>query len=161
MYETLVTVTGNLVNDVTFRTTSRGEAMATFRMASTAMRYDRESGRWVDGETCYLNVTAWRRAAENARDSLAKGHPVVVHGRIRQRVLERDVAGAPGVTVPVTYTDVEATSFGLDLARCRARYERAPVGPQTSGPAPWVAGVPTEQVPEASGDAGVAPERAA
>lgn len=147
MHETLVTLTGNLVNDVTLRTTSRGEAVATFRLASTATRYDRESGRWVDGDTCYFNVTAWRRAAENARDSLAKGHPVVVHGRLRQRVVDRQVAGASGVAMPVTYTEVEATSFGLDLSRCRARYQRAPLGPQTSGPdpAPWAAGVPTGQ----------------
>ena len=101
-------------------------------MASTAKRLDRASGRWVDGDTTYWNVTAWRRAAENARESLAKGHPIVVTGRLRQRTVDRPVDGAPGVSVPVTYTDIEANSFGLDLSRCRSRYERAPIGPQTS-----------------------------
>jgi hypothetical protein len=132
MNETTVTVAGNLVSDVDFRVTVRGDALARFRVACTTKRYDRASGRWVDGDTTYWNVTAWRRAAENARESLAKGHPVVVHGKLRQRTVDREVADAPGVTMPVTFTDIEATSFGLDLSRCRATFVRAPLGPQTS-----------------------------
>lgn len=147
MNETLITLSGNLVSDVTLRMTTRGDSLATFRIATTAKRYDRDSGRWVDADTCYFNVTAWRRAAENAGESLAKGHPVVVHGRVRQRVVAREVNGSPGTSVAVTYTDIEALSFGLDLSRCRARFERAPVGPQTTAVAPWAAGVPTEPPP--------------
>jgi single-strand DNA-binding protein len=131
MNETTITLAGNLVTDVDLRTTSRGDAMARFRLASTATRYDRASGRWVDGETTYWNVTAWRRVAQNAHASLAKGQPVVVQGRLRQRTVDRQVAEAPGVTIPVTFTDVEALHLGLDLARCRAQFVRAPIGPQT------------------------------
>jgi single-strand DNA-binding protein len=131
MNETLMTVSGNLVSDVDFRVTPRGDALARFRVASTVTRYDRASGQWIDGDTNYWNVTAWRRAAENAAESLAKGHPVVVHGKVRQRTVDREVAGAPGVTMAVTFTDLEAVSFGLDLTRCRAQYQRAPIGPQT------------------------------
>lgn len=143
MNETTITLSGNLVTDVDHRVTARGDSMARFRVASTATRYDRASGRWVDGDTTYWNVTVWRRAADNARASLAKGHPVVVHGRVRQRTVDRDVPGAPGTTVPVTFTDVDATHFGLDLTRCRATYLRSPVGPQTGEPdaAPTGSGV--------------------
>ena len=129
-----MTVSGNLVSDVDMRQTARGDALARFRVASTVKRYDRATGQWVDGDTAYWNVTAWRRAAENAAQSLAKGHPVVVHGRVRQRTVDREVAGAPGVSMPVTYTDLEAVSFGLDLTRCRSAYQRAPIGPQTGSP---------------------------
>lgn len=153
MNSTLVTVSGNLVSDVSYRVTARGDAMATFRVASTASRLDRATGRWVDSDTCFFSVTAWRRAADNARESLAKGLPVVVHGRLRQRVVDREVPGVPGATAPVTYTDIDATSFGLDLSRCRARYERAPAGPQTG--APWAAGEPTGHgAPPGGGDPG-------
>lgn len=131
MNETTITVAGNLVTDVELRTTSRGDALARFRLASTATRYDRASGRWVDGETTFWNVTAWRRMAQNAHASLAKGNPVVVQGRVRQRTVDRAVAEAPGVTVPVTFTDLEAVHLGLDLARCRSQFVRAPLGPQT------------------------------
>ena len=126
-----MTVSGNLVSDVDFRVTTRGDALARFRVASTVKRYDRASGQWLDGDTMYWNVTAWRRAAENAAKSLAKGHPVLVHGKVRQRTVDREVTGAPGTTMAVTFTDLEAVSFGLDLSRCRALFQRAPIGPQT------------------------------
>lgn len=126
-----MTVSGNLVSDVDFRVTTRGDALARFRVASTTKRYDRSSGQWLDGDTTYWNVTAWRRAAENAAKSLAKGHPVLVHGKVRQRTVDRAVAGASGATMAVTFTDLEAVSFGLDLTRCRAQFQRAPIGPQT------------------------------
>jgi hypothetical protein len=58
--------------------------------------------------------------------------PVMVHGRVRQRTVDRPVAEAPGVSMPITFTDVEALHFGLDLSRCRASFQRAPIGPQTS-----------------------------
>ena len=134
MNETTITVAGNLVTDVELRTTSRGDALGRFRLASTATRFDRASGRWVDGDTTFWNVTMWRRLAENAQASLLKGQPVVVQGRVRQRTVDRAVAEAPGVTMPVTFTDLEATHVGLDLARCRAQYLRAPMGPQTGDP---------------------------
>jgi len=126
-----MTVSGNLVSDVDFRVTARGDALARFRLACTIKRYDRASGQWLDGDTTYWNVTAWRRAAENAAKSLAKGHPVLVHGKVRQRTVDRAVPGVPGATMAVTFTDLEAVSFGLDLTRCRAQYQRAPIGPQT------------------------------
>jgi single-strand DNA-binding protein len=135
MYETTVTVFGNLVSDVDYRVTGRGDGLARFRVASTTQRYDRASGKWLDGDTSYWNITAWRRAAENARDSLFKGVPVVVHGKVRQRTVDRPVPEAPEVTMSVTFTDIEAVHFGLDLSRCRALFQRAPIGPQTSDPA--------------------------
>ncbi len=131
MNETTITVAGNLVNDVDLRRTAKGDAVARFRLASTSSRFDRDRGHWVEGETTYWNVTAWRRAAENASASLAKGHPVVVFGRVRQRTVDRP-AGEGSRTMQVTYTDLEALHFGQDLTRCRSVYQRAPIGPQSS-----------------------------
>ena len=155
MNETTITVSGNLVSDVDFRVTSRGDAMARFRVASTSTRYDRASGHWVDGDTAYWNVTVWRRAAENARASLAKGLPVVLKGRVRQRTVDRAVPGVPGATMPVTFTDLEAQHFGLDLSRCRAVYQRAPIGPQTgTAPDGSVAATPAEGAVAPGGTSG-------
>ena len=158
MNETMVTVSGNLVSDVETRTTARGDVLARFRIASTVKRFDRQRGQWVDGDTCFWNVTAWRWAAQNAAASLAKGHPVVVHGKVRQRVVDREVNGAPpGVVVPTTYTDIDAVSFGLDLSRCRSAYQRAPMGPQTAGsggPADAPAGAPGGAGGEVAGETG-------
>lgn len=136
MNEMLLTVQGNVVSDVAYRVTDRGLPHARFRIASSARRYDRSTARWVDGDTTYFDVQCWRRSAENARDSLAKGHPVVVHGRLRVRRVDRELSDSPGQVRSVTFTDLEAYSFGLDLSRCRSRYERSPIGPQTHAEEP-------------------------
>jgi single-strand DNA-binding protein len=160
MYETTVTVFGNLVSDVDYRVTTRGDGLARFRVASTTQRYDRASGTWLDGDTCYWNITAWRRAAENARDSLSKGVPVLVHGKVRQRTVDRPVPEAPGVSMSVTFTDIEALHFGLDLSRCRAVFQRAPIGPQTSDPAGGVTAVQEGSLPGSAVESGGAAEAA-
>ena len=38
--------------------------------------------------------------------------------------------GRRGTTMAVTFTDLEVVSVGLDLTRCRAQFQRAPIGPQ-------------------------------
>ena len=53
-----VTLTGNVVNDVTLRQTSGGP-VANFRMACDNGYRDRKSGLWID-RSIYLQVSAWR-----------------------------------------------------------------------------------------------------
>ena len=43
----------------------------------------RRGGDWVDGETTWYTVTAWRALADHVRDSVLKGDAVIVHGRLR------------------------------------------------------------------------------
>lgn len=52
-----------------------------FRLAHTARRFDGE--RWVDGRTVWFTVKAFRDLARNVAESVHKGQPVVVHGRLR------------------------------------------------------------------------------
>ena len=133
MADITVSVTGNLVSDVAFQVTSRGDAVARFRVASTAKRLDRR--QWPLGRRGHDVLERDRLAAgrrERSRQSLAKGHPVVVHGAAAAAHGRSAGGRGAGVAVPVTYTDIEAYSFGLDLNRCRARFVRAPIGPQTS-----------------------------
>ena len=78
-----VTLSGNVVTDVALRATSGGP-VASFRMAATESWWDKRTERWAERVT-YLQVSAWRQLAEHVADSLAKGQPVVVVGRLRQR----------------------------------------------------------------------------
>ena len=50
--ETFVTVVGNLVDDPKLRTLEAGQDLASFRIASTSRRFDRDSQRWVDAGSC-------------------------------------------------------------------------------------------------------------
>lgn len=122
MNETSVTVVGNLVDDPRLRTTDAGLDVASFRIASTSRRYDRQAGRWADAASLFLTVTCWRALAGNAVASLRKGDPVVVTGKLSTRTYEKD--GQQRSTC-----ELEALAVGPDLARGTAVFRRAPRPP--------------------------------
>ncbi len=73
----------------------------------------------MDGQTSWFSVTCWRALADHVRDSVRKGEPVVVHGRLRTDVWEREDGQSS-----VTYV-VEATYVGHDLTRGTAVFVKA------------------------------------
>jgi single-strand DNA-binding protein len=66
MYETHVTVVGNLATAVDRHRLADGRTVANFRIASTERRYDKATDGWVDGESLFLDVRCWRALADNA-----------------------------------------------------------------------------------------------
>jgi single-strand DNA-binding protein len=108
---------GNLVDSPKLRRTKNGHFVASFRVASTPRRYDREQGRWVDGQSLFVTVTAWRALGENVARSLRKGQPVVVHGRYLQREWEENE------TLRTAY-ELEALAVGHDLTRGISAFEK-------------------------------------
>jgi single-strand DNA-binding protein len=86
--DTVITIVGNLVEDPKLRFTSSGQAVASFRIASTPRFFDRQSGEWKDGEALFLTCNVWRQAAENVAESLQRGMRVIVQGRLKQRSYE-------------------------------------------------------------------------
>ncbi|MBK9740315.1 MAG: single-stranded DNA-binding protein [Actinobacteria bacterium] len=121
MNDITMNVIGNVVNEVELRFTKAGEPVASFRVASGTRRFDRNSGRWVDGDTHYFTVSCWRGLAHNVVQSLHKGMPVMVIGRLRSREVERPCKEHNHT---VRYFDIEATSVGPDLARGTAEFTR-------------------------------------
>lgn len=118
MNDTVVTVVGNVASEVRHTITPRGVHLASFRLASTPRRFDRNAG-WVDGHTSFYSVTCWRALADNVAASVRIGEPVVVEGRLRVRPWERE-DGRRGVTV-----EVDASTVGHDLSRGTAAFVRA------------------------------------
>jgi single-strand DNA-binding protein len=90
-------------------TTSEGVAITSFRLASSQSYWDRTQKTWVETETNWYTVTAFRQLASNAAVSLVKGDRVVVTGALKLR--EWQSGERTGLTV-----EVEAESIGLDLA---------------------------------------------
>jgi single-strand DNA-binding protein len=132
MFETHMTVVGKLVTGVDQRRFADGSVVANFRVVSTERRYDRTTGGWSDGDKLFLDVTCWRRLAENAFASLVKGDAVVVTGRLYTREFEHEGRRRSTVTL-------EAQSVAADLAWCTAVLNRtgrraaASAGPETPG----------------------------
>ncbi|MFJ5925444.1 single-stranded DNA-binding protein [Kitasatospora sp. NPDC092948] len=114
----LVTMVGNAASNVTYRETAGGVAVASFRLASTERRFDRERGDWADGETTWVTVVAWRRLAVNLVGSVAKGDPVLVSGRLRVREWGEEGSRR-------TEVEIDARAVGHDLARGTSLFKRA------------------------------------
>jgi single-strand DNA-binding protein len=100
------------------RTTQSGALVANFKVASTARRLDRDSGRWVDGNSLRVRVNCWRRLAEGVASSVMVGDPVVVVGRLYTRDWTDDAGNHR------TVYELEAVAVGHDLSRGRARFAR-------------------------------------
>lgn len=118
MNETLITVVGNLVEEPKLRLTAENAVpVANFRIASTERRRNRDTGEWHDADSLFLNVTCWRRLAENVAQSLHRGDPVVVRGRLYTRPYEHNGQKRSSY-------DVEASSVAADLSRGTASFTR-------------------------------------
>lgn len=119
MFDTNIVVVGNVLTAPEWRrTASTNTLVATFRVASTARRMDRDTGRWVDGNHLRVRVNCWRRLAEGVASSVTVGDPVVVAGRL----YTRDWTDSEGNLR--TMYEMEAMSVGHDLARGRGRFFR-------------------------------------
>jgi single-strand DNA-binding protein len=108
MNESYVTLQGWVGNDVDVRAVGETQC-ASFRVGSTP-RYVK-NGSWVDGQTSWYTVNCWRGLGKNVADSIRRGDAVVVHGRVRVDVWERE-----GHPASVTWI-VDATFVGHDLNR--------------------------------------------
>ena len=117
MNESYVTLQGWVGNDVDVRDVGDTQC-ASFRVGSTP-RYLR-NGSWVDGQTSWFTVNCWRALGKNVAESVKRGDAVVVHGRVRVDVWERE--GQPS---SVTWV-VDATFVGHDLNRGTARFAKTP-----------------------------------
>jgi single-strand DNA-binding protein len=80
-----VTIVGNLTNDPELRFTPSGAAVASFTVASNSRYLDKTTNEWKDGEPVFMRCSVWRQYAENVAESLTRGTPVFVTGRLKQR----------------------------------------------------------------------------
>lgn len=79
--DAVIWMTGYVGSEVEYRQVREDLVFASFRLACTPRL--RRGGEWSDGETTWIGVTCSRALADNVRDSIAKGDPVVVVGKLR------------------------------------------------------------------------------
>jgi len=119
MNETIVTLEGWLGSDVTLRQAGDSR-VANFRLGCTPRRFNRKTGEWVNGQTQWFTVNAWRALGENCAQSLRRGDPVVVHGRLNASTYLNSA------NVEVTSFEVEASFVGHDLNRGVSSFAKTP-----------------------------------
>ena len=82
-----ITTIGNLTSEPELRYTQAGKPVATFTVAHTPRRYDKQQQQYVDGDPTFLRCTLWGNPAEHIA-ALPKGTRVIVTGKLQQRDYE-------------------------------------------------------------------------
>jgi single-strand DNA-binding protein len=77
-------------------------------LASSHRKFDRNQNKWIDGETNWFTVTAFRQLAINSAGSVVKGDRVIVTGKLRVR--DWDNGERAGTSV-----EIEADGLGHDM----------------------------------------------
>lgn len=119
MFDTYITVVGNVLTRPEWRRTANTGALVTnFKIASTSRRFNKDTGMWIDGNSLRVRVNCWRALASNVASSVMVGDPLIVAGRL----YTRDWVDENGVQR--TLYELEAVAVGHDLTRGRSRFER-------------------------------------
>lgn len=138
-----ITLTGLVATPPKHIVTSEGLQITSFRLASTQRRYDKTQQSWVDADTNWYTVTAFRTLAANAIGSILKGQRVIVSGRLRIRDWQTDEKS--GTTI-----EVDADSLGHDLTFGTSSFTRTPQATATADTAESAAAAePIPASPEA------------
>lgn len=110
MTETMIHAVGHVGTDVDHREVGSGTHLSTFRLATTPRYWDRAQRAYVDGTTNWLSVQCWRSLALHVYESLKRGDPIVVIGKLKTQEWVRD-------GVRNSRFVLEATAVGHDLTR--------------------------------------------
>lgn len=133
-----ITVEGNLVADPVFGESANGTKLAKFTVAVTDRKL--QDGTWVDGDTEFHRTTAFGHAAENIRDSLAKGDTVIVTGTLEFRHWTNAASGEHRTATEIV-ADAVAPSLRFAPAKS-ARQPRPSVDPTAAPVTTWQVRLP-------------------
>ena len=103
-----ITVSGLVATTPRHLITQDGLPITSLRMAASHRKFDRTLNKWVDGDTNWYTVTAFKQLAINIAGAVNKGERIVVTGKLRVR--DWDNGERAGTSV-----EIEATSVGHDL----------------------------------------------
>lgn len=119
-----VIIDGNVALEPNLRFTANGLAMCSIRVAAGERKKD-ELGNWKDGDVTFIDCVLFGAAAEAAVETVTKGTPVLVTGKLKSRTIEDN-------GVKKTYFDVTVDSLAVNVKKS--------VKPIDSDP--WAAGAP-------------------
>lgn len=103
-----VTILGRVGGDPNRSETPGGVPVVNFRVASPQRRFDSKTQSWIETNTNWYNVSAFRQLAEHTKASLHSGDAVIVTGRLKLR--EWESGAKKGLSA-----DIDADAIGHDL----------------------------------------------
>ena len=103
-----ITIAGLVATTPRHLVTPEGLPITSFRIASSHRKFDRVAMKWIDGETNWYTITAFRTLAINTASAVSKGERIIVTGKLRIR--DWNSGEQAGTSV-----EVEASAIGHDL----------------------------------------------
>ena len=122
-----MTIVGNLTADPEKRTTGNGMSVCNLTIASTPRTYNKQAGKWEDGQALFMRCTAWRALADNITATLSKGMRVIAQGRLSQQSYQAQ-DGSKRTNLILTLD-----AIGPDLSHATAQVSRNQSNQQSQG----------------------------
>lgn len=126
--EAEITFVGNLGADPELRFTPSGDAVVALNVAVTPRK--KQGDEWVEQDTTWYRVSAWRYDAEACAEHLHKGDKVRVTGRLLPSIFHADSG-------PRLSMDVTASMNGVTLVPRAAKRMEARSSAPDAGSDPW------------------------
>ena len=104
-----ISISGVIGTEPRHITTAAGVDVTSFRLGSSRSRFDAVRGEWVDEETNWYSVVAFKSLAEAAAQALHKRDRVLVQGRLKVQE-SKDDSGRTRVTA-----EIVAEAIGRDV----------------------------------------------
>jgi single-strand DNA-binding protein len=117
MSDIYVTLSGNVTDDPRQYQFKDGSRVTSMRMAVNRRVLDQQTNTWHTKDTTYYTVRCYRGLADNVHQSINRGQPVVVYGKLRIKQFERDGEQR-------FWAEIEASSVGHDLKWGIATFEK-------------------------------------
>lgn len=103
-----ISAIGQVATEPKFFASENGVPFCTFRLASTERRFDSQKNEWVDGDTNWFTINAFRTLATHAKESFSTGDRIVVSGRLRVKAWTKDEKKGTSV-------EIDADGLGHDI----------------------------------------------
>lgn len=117
MSDATITLAGRLTRPPELNWTPSGIPVAKFAVACNAMKRDKNTQEWVQGDPSFWDCVAWQDMAENIGNKLNTGDLVLLTGRVVKRPYEAK-DGTTKQSVEITVEDI-----GLSL-KWKSKAER-------------------------------------
>lgn len=79
----LISMECRAIADAELRFAPSGIAVAKVRTACNSRKYDKEQDKWIDDKVCFIDVTCFKKLAENVAESVLKSDLITVTGRLQ------------------------------------------------------------------------------
>ncbi|MGP9693322.1 single-stranded DNA-binding protein [Brachybacterium sp. AOP25-B2-12] len=132
MRDLRTTITGNVAKDVTEHRYDDGTVTAVIRLASTSRYFDQDRNDFTDRKTEFFTVYARRALARNVIDSVRKGDPLIVSGRLGSAEWVKDGVSGFSMTVQAESIGHDLT-FGTDTFARSSRRTATPLVDERTG----------------------------